>query len=415
MVRNLIWLVLVAVAAVVAAVTFGRNDGLVSIYWGGWRTDLSFNLAVVLLVVGGAVVLLAVQALTALVSLPERAAAWRALRRERGAHAALRESMAEYFSARYTRARKAAQRALALHADDAGTDREFAVLAHLLAAGSLHRLGDRARRDEELARLQALLARPGQPRRADDGARLLAAEWALDDRDPERTLALLAELPPGVARRTQALRLKLSAARLAQAPLEALQTARLLANHQAFSPDVARSLLRALAGEALAQAHDPEQLRQVWQRLDGADRRDPAIVAAAAHRAVELDAADDARQWLLPLWDRLDELGADGRERVALAMLRAVGGIGADWLPRLQGAAARFGHEPAVLAAVGAAFAERQLWGKARQLLEPAAADPTLDMAARRTAWRRLAALAREEADEARAAACDRAAAALGP
>lgn len=413
MMRNVIWLVLVAVAAVVAAVTFGRNDGLVSIFWGGWRADLSLNLSLLLLFIGGALVLAAAQALMALFALPTRAAEWRALRRERAAQAALRESMAEYFSARYSRAYKAARRALALHADGAATDREFAVLAHLLASGSLHRLSDRPRRDEQLALLETLLAAPGQPRRADDGARLLAAEWALDDRDPERTLTMLAALPPGVARRTQALRLKLSAARLAHAPQEALQTARLLANHQAFSPDVARSLLRALAIEALAVPHDAEQLREAWQRLDAADRRDAVVAAAAAERACALGAHDEARQWLMPLWDRMHDLAEDGRTRVAVALLRAAKGIGADWLPRLQIAAEHHAHEPAVQAAVGAAFAERQLWGKARQLLEPAAADVRLDVAVRRMVWQRLAVLAREEGDERRAAACEHAACAL--
>jgi HemY protein len=412
--RNVIWLVLLAVAAVVAAVTFGRNDGLVSIFWGGWRADLSVNLAVILLLVGGAVVMVAAQAVLVLVTLPERAAEWRALRRERAAQAALREALAEFFSARYSRAQRAARRALDLHADGAGTDREFAVLAQLIAAGSFHRLSDRRRRDEQIDQLNALLAEAGGPRRADDGARLLAAEWALEDRDAERASALLAELPPGVARRTQALRLKLKAARQSDAPLEALQTARLLANHQAFSPAAALSLLRSLAAEALRSAHDMDQLRATWQRLDAADRRDVATVAHAAERAAALGAPEEARQWLLPCWEGLARLEPDDRERVALALLRSVAGIGPEWLPRLQDAAAAFGHEPAVLAAVGAAFAERQLWGKARQLLELAANDARLPVTARREAWRRLAALARQDSDEARAAACDHAAAELG-
>ena len=42
--RGIIWLVLLFVVAVVAATTLGRNDGLVSIYFGAWRTDLSLNL-----------------------------------------------------------------------------------------------------------------------------------------------------------------------------------------------------------------------------------------------------------------------------------------------------------------------------------------------------------------------------------
>lgn len=411
--RNVIWLVLLAVVAVVAAVTFGRNDGLVSIFWGGWRTDLSFNLAVVLLLAGGGIVMAAAQALLALLALPERAAEWRALRRERAAQAALREALAEYFSARYSRAHRAARRALDLHASGAGTDREFAVLAQLMAAGSLHRLSDRARRDQQLAALESLLAEPGGIRRADDGARLTTIEWALEDRDVDRAQALLADLSPGVARRTQALRLKLKAARQANAPLDALQTARLLANHQAFSPDVARSLLRSLAAEALGAAHDMDQLRRTWMKLDAAERRDASTLAHATRRAVALGAPEEARQWLQPAWERLAEWEVDDRERIALALLDAVAGIGPDWLPPLQSAASTFGHEPAIQVAVGAAYAERQLWGKAQQLLEPAARDPRLAVAARRAAWRRLADAARVQNDEARAAACDRAAADL--
>ena len=51
----------------------------------------------------------------------------------------------------------------------------------------------------------------------DDVARLLAAEWAVDDRDANRALTLLAELSPGAARRTQALRLRLQAAQSGRA------------------------------------------------------------------------------------------------------------------------------------------------------------------------------------------------------
>ncbi len=411
--RNVIWLVLLATVAVVAAATFGHNDGLVSIFWNGWRADLSLNLAVLALLVFGGVALFAAQAMMTLLTLPQRAAEWRALRRERAAQAALREALAEYFSARYSRAHKAARKALDLHADGAGTDREYAVLAHVLAAGSLHRLADRPRRDEQLERLNALLRETGGVRRADDGARLAAVEWALEDRDGARANGLLAELAPGVARRTQALRLKLRAARLARAPLEALHTARLLANHQAFSPAVAKGLLRSLAAEALRGVHDAEQLRRLWQRLDASDRRDPQVVARAAEQAARLGVADEGRGWLLPFWERLATLEPEDREAVALALMRCSAGIGTDWLPRLESAAQTFGHEPAVLAAVGAAFAERQLWGKARLVLEQAARSTDLPADVRRGAWRRLAALARGEADDARASACDRAAAEL--
>ena len=414
--RSIIWLVLLFLVAVVAATTLGSNDGLVTVYWSGWRTDLSLNLFVILMVGGCLVLMSAVQALNSLVSLPQRAGQWRALRRERAAQAALREALSEYFSARYGRARKAAQRALliaestpALH-----NDAEFRTLGHLLAAGSLHRLQDRPARDETLRQaFKAAKSLRGSVRTVEEAARLLHAEWALEDRDAARAIELLEALPPGAARRTHALRLKLQATRMARRPLEALHTARLLANHGAFSPVVGASLLRSLACEALETAHDVQQLRRLWGQFDAADRRDAQVAARAAQRAVHLQAAEDARLWLRPFWERLPELAREDRECVALALIDARAGIGGDWLPRLESAAQAFGHETPVVAAVGMVFAERQLWGKARRLLEQAAAAPSLPSRTRRAAWRELAALARQEADEKRALQCEQAAAAL--
>jgi HemY protein len=411
--RSVIWLVLLFVAAVVAAITLGANDGLVSLYWRGWRMDLSLNLFLLILLGGGAVLVSALQALRALTGLPQRARAWRALRRERAAQAALRLALAEFLAARYTRAQKAAQRALALREfTPDGGEQELALLSHLLAAASAHRLQNRAERDEQLR--QALATRRvGVPRPGDDAALLLATEWALDDRDAAQALTLLSELPPGVARRTQALRLRLQAQRLAQQPLQALPTARLLSKHQGFSAVAAQGLLRSLAFQALEQAHDLDQLSQVWQSLDPADRRDPFVAARAAQHAAALGGHGDARGWLRPLWDRLEDLGADEREQIALALLPALPGLGADWLPRLESALQAYPQEPAVVVAAGAAFAERQLWGKARRPLESSARDARLAPAARRRAWRTLAQLAREEGDVPRAQECNEFAAAL--
>ena len=411
--RGVVWLVLLFTVAVVAATTLGSNDGLVTLYWRGWRTDLSLNLFVILLVGSCVVLTLAGQALVALTSLPRRAGEWRALRKERAAQAALRESLAEYFSARYSRAQKAASRALAIHDDapELRSSTEFQVLAQLLAAASLHRLQDRTRRDAMLA---GALPRGGRAMsKADDGARLLAAEWALDDRDTERALTLLDELPAGVARRTQALRLRLQASRMARRPLEALHTAHLLAHHGAFSAAAAQGLLRSLAFEAIDTTHDMQQLRKLWAQLETSDRRDAFVVARAALRAGLLESPEEARQWLRPFWDRLAELSRDERDQIALALLQVCAGIGNDWLPRLESALANFGHESAVVAATGAAFAECKLWGKARRLLEQAAAAPTLPAAVRRRSWRQLAGLARDEGDAPRASICERAAAAL--
>jgi HemY protein len=74
------------------------------------------------------------------------------------------------------------------------------VQARLIAASALHRLQDKIARDEQLALAQAIQGSGS----TSEGILLLSAQWAMEDRDAGRCMALLSELPPGVARRTQA-------------------------------------------------------------------------------------------------------------------------------------------------------------------------------------------------------------------
>jgi HemY protein len=413
--RNVIWFVLLFGVAVLTASTLGTNDGLATFYWRGWRVDLSLNLFLLGLIGSCFVIVTAIQALTALVGLPRRAREWRVARRDRSAQAALRDALAQYFGGRYSRAQKSAQRALVIQADtpELAQDNEFTVLSHLLAAGSAHRLQDRTGRDEQLRRALELSRRSAAARSAEEGARLLAAEWALDDRDAPRALELLGDLPQGVARRTHALRLRLQATRLGRQPQDALKTARLLAKHQGFSKIAAQGLLRSLAFESLDTAHDIDQLRRVWNQFEPIDRRDAFVAARAADRAAALGAFDDARAWLRPFWEQPGDLGAEERAAVSLGLVNAIAGIGLDWLPRLEAAAAAYTREGTVALAVGCALAERQLWGKARRLLEQAADDPTIASAPRRKAWLALATLAQQEGDAERAVRCFESAARL--
>jgi uncharacterized membrane-anchored protein len=76
--KAVVWIVLLAIAAVVAATAFGGNDGLVSLYWRGWRVDLSLNLFLLGLVGACVGLLLVLRALQSLLTLPQPArAAWR--------------------------------------------------------------------------------------------------------------------------------------------------------------------------------------------------------------------------------------------------------------------------------------------------------------------------------------------------
>jgi len=397
--RSIVWFLVLAVAAVVGATALGANDGLVTIYWLGWRADISLNLFLLGLVLIFLAIYSLVRGLDSLLALPERAKRWRVSQRDRVAQAALREGLALYMAGRYTRAHKACQRAVAIQADtpELTLDAEFTALAHLLSAGSLHRLQDRKRRDEHLQRAIDLSRLTRKPRATEEGARLLAAECALEDRDARRALHDLSELPPGVARRTQALRLKLQATRLARQPVEALKTARLLAKHQGFTNVAAEGLLRTLAIETLDSARDADQLRALWQNLDNNDRKDALVVAHAASRMSELGAPLEARQWLAPLWDRISQQAPEAVDALAHALARSLLGLEAEWLPRLDATTQAALRNPALALTLGLALSERQLWGKARGMLLSAANDLQLDQEHRRMAWAKLGQLAERE------------------
>ncbi|MFM2069195.1 MAG: hypothetical protein RLZZ584_4104 [Pseudomonadota bacterium] len=414
--RAVVWLLLIFVLAVLGASTLGANDAIVSIFLPPWRVDLSLNLFVLIVIA----VALAVQGLTrgvsSLLGMPERARLWRERRREQAAQQALRDSLIFFFAGRYSRAHKAAQRALDVLARSQALagDAQFAALLHMLAAASLHRLQDKPRRDAQLAEVSTWLAGQTGGGPLAEGAALLAAEWAIDDREGERALEQLVGLPAGVARRTLALRLRLQAARLARQPLEALRAARLLANHGGIPALAADGLMRSLAGEALSSARDADQLRRIWQQLDPAERRNPYVCAHAATCAAALDAAADARLWLKPQWEALARLGVREREVVAQALVAALDGLPADWLPLLEAALAALPQDAAVACTVGRALAQRQLWGRARRLLEGVTRMSDVAPELRRQAWTSLAAIAEEEGDDSRAAACYRAAAVGG-
>lgn len=432
--RTVIWLVLIFAVAVVAATTLGSNDGLVSVYFGGWRTDLSLNLFVLGLLAAWVALTAVARGVDALLSLPRRAGQWRAQRRERAAQRALRQAHFEFEAGRYARALKAARGVLALGVSDGdeGSDRtgdpgaeaamgQARLAARLLSAQCLHRLQDREAREAALSQALEQAQRDGE-RSAAEAARLMAAEHALDDREPERALRLLSELPPGVARRTHALRMRLRAARLAGRPTEALHTSRLLAKHQALSPAAAEGLRRSLAAQVLDAAHDAEQLQRAWVSLEKEDQRDSAVAVHGARRAAALGAHSLGRAWLEPAWKALSsEPGPAGahsvtaveRDAVVLALCELTPGMGAEWLPSVERAAGARGTDAALALLAGLLFAERGLWGKALRPLEQAARAEALPARWRRRAWRGLAALARSEGDEPRAQRCERAAAAL--
>jgi HemY protein len=416
--RAVLWfLALFGIAAAVALFA-GNNQGTITVFWPPWRVDLSLNL--VLLILLGTFVLLhlALRGLAALFSLPKQARQWRLQQKERALHAALLDGLAQLLAGRFSRSRKAAQAALAQEQTIAALEarlpqaQQIRVLSHFLAAESAHALQDRAARDAHLQQALNESAERGTLASPEtrEGVQLRAARWALDDRDAPAALARLEELPQGAQRRTLSLRLRLKAARQDRRTLEALETARLLAKHRAFSESAAQSLVRGLATELLSGAHDPAQLLRAWGELEAPEREMPEVAIHAAQRMVILRGdLIVARAWLLPVWERMvaqtQGLGEILRVKLVRALEAGLESVDADWLARIESAQRSNPRDPNLQYLAGMACMRRQLWGKAQQLLTQAGLG-LQDSALHRRAWQALAQLAeaRDDADEASAA-----------
>ncbi|MDT4842298.1 heme biosynthesis-associated TPR protein [compost metagenome] len=413
--RNVFWLLGLAAVAVALALLVGHNASTVTLFWPPYRFDVSFNFVLFCLIAGFVLLHAALLAIGLVRDLPERAQRWRSQQIERSVVGSVMDALAHQLAGRFVRAQSAAQHAL----DQLKTVApgqwprrdQLQVLAHLLVAESAQSLQNRERRDENLqAALDPALAK-GAPD-ASEGALLRAVRWAVEDRDVEAARSRLAELPQGAGRRIQALRLKLRVARLGGATSEALETARLLAKHKAFSPEASRSIVRGLVLDALREAHDMAQLEVVWNGLDASERAMPELALAAARRGNQLvlqrsDADGDEaravaarlRSWLEPLWQDFDALTPVQQRQLVTAFEPGLPQLDSAWLARLEQQQRLSPNNAFLQYLAGQACMQRQLWGKASQLLTQASHGLN-DAALMRRTWRSLALLAEERGDE---------------
>ena len=419
--RAALWLLALFGIAVSAALVAGNNQAVVTLFWPPHRVDLSFNLVVLLLAGLFLMLYLASRALTAVFSLPLEARRWRAQQKERAMYSSLLDSLAHQLAGRYIRATRSAQNALAQEkslvqvVDESGYEvghsavrsNQLRSLAHLLVAESAQSLQNKALREEHLQ----LALKTSSHRNAlevREGVQFRAARWAMDDRDPGAALDWLGQLPQGAARRTLALRMKLRATRQLRQTPQALETARLLAKHRAFSPEAGQSIVRGLALELLNDAHDPAQLQRVWESLDANEKAMPELVLHAASRLTALNGdAVLARSWLLQAWDLMmqprSDIGDNLRVKMILVLESGLQSLDAGWLARIEAAQRSRPRDANLQYLAGMACLKLQLWGKARQLLTQAA-QALQDATLHRNAWRALAVLAEQRQDEVGAA-----------
>ena len=402
--RAALWLLALFGIAVAIALFAGNNQGTVTLYWPPYRVDVSLNLVLLLLLGAFVFVHAVLGAMSALFDLPRQALRWRTQQKERAMFGSLLDGLSHMLAGRFIRARKSAEAVLVQeHSLDIGGQRvanaaQVRTLAHLLAAESAQALQDRPSREEHLK--QALEQASGRDaQEIHEGALMRAARWSLQDQEPEAAMTWLRGLPQGAARRTLALRTKLKAARLARRSADAMETARLLSKHRAFSAGAAQSILRGLAIDLLNAAHDVAQLQRAWDSLEPAERLMPELAVHAAQRLTSLGGdSQRARDWLVPVWERLDDLGDSVKVKLVLALEAGMDSLDGAWLARIESAQRANPRDATLQYLAGMACMKRQLWGKAQQLIGQASLA-LQDIRLHRNAWRALAQLAEERGD----------------
>ena len=417
-----LWLLALFGIAVAVALGLSMQAGTVTLFVPPYRLDMSLNLVVIGLLSSFVLLYAALRGLFSMFELPVQARRWRAQQRERSAQQSLLNAMLLWMTGRFLRSRKAALQGLSqvdslLDSGESPHQMSLTLmrsLLHLLVAESAHALRDQAAR--ELHFQQVLVhdegRRVSQTLELRDAAYLNAARWALNDRDSQKAQQWLAQLPQGTVRRTMALRLRLKADRMSLQHLPALDTARLLAKHGAFSASAAASLVRGLAMACLDDCHDSSQLQTSWKLLQAEERAMPELALHAAQCLLKLQGDPQiALQWLLPVWQALinnseTQLPVQ-RQRMVQVLSSALHAVEPDseWLARIEQARLANPRSLELQYLSGMVCLRHGLWGKAQQMLEQVA--PRLSGGElQRQAWRALAELAENKGDTAQALAC---------
>jgi HemY protein len=387
--KTAFWFLALFAIAVASSLFMGTQQGLVTLFFAPYRVDVSLNLALFLWLASVAVIYALFRAFGVLIEMPSMAKRWRAQQRERALHRGVIDSLSLLMAGRFLRSQKAASKALAIlrnmvhtHSFDAVATSDLhhiESLLHLIAAESAHALRDHVARQSHLDRAtqSGLQLKNSGQAVLQEASQLMATRWSLADHDPQAALEWLNQMGPGVARRTLALRLKLKAQRLMGDNVRALETARLLSKHGAFSKQVAKSLMRGLMLACLNEAQDVERLRSLWTSFESQERLGVELSVHASQKLLALGGqAQMALDWVTPVWKQyaLKPMSLTTEEAQTLVALieNALFALPPDltWLTWVDQALNANPQVAELQYLCGQLCLHHSLWGKAQQLLE---------------------------------------------
>jgi HemY protein len=346
--RVLIWVIGLFALAVGLTVTAHYNGGYVLVVLPTHRIELSANLAIILLLIAFAVFYALARTLLLALDMPFKARQFRRDQDRNRARRVFQDALKAYFEGRHGRSERAAKEALALG--------ESPALSLAVAARAAHELRSFQARDDYLRAMEKVAPQEAYLRE------MTRAELLLDERRYHDALQALSRLQD---KHTATLRLELKAHQLAKNWDQVLALLPQMERRKVFEPAVLTQFKRYAQTENLKRkALDAVSLRDYWERLPSADRKDGRVAAAAAqcfialggcaeaHRIIEDSLTESWDSTLLPLY--VECLPRDSRRHLERAEA---------WLKQHPG-------DPVLLLALGLLCVNQELWGKARSYLE---------------------------------------------
>ena len=346
--RVLVWVIGLFALAVGLTVTAHYNGGYVLVVLPTHRIELSANLAIILLLIAFAAFYALARMLLLALDMPFKARQFRRDQDRTRARRVFQDALKAYFEGRHGRSERAAKEAFALG--------ESPALSLAVAARAAHELRSFQARDDYLRAMETAAPQETYLRE------ITRAELLLDERRYHDALQALSRLQD---KHTATLRLELKAHQLAKNWDQVLALLPQMERRKVFEPAVLTQFKRYAQTENLKRkALDAVSLRDYWERLPSADRKDGRVAAAAAqcfialggcaeaHRIIEDSLTESWDSTLLPLY--VECLPRDSRRHLERAEA---------WLKQHPG-------DPVLLLALGLLCVNQELWGKARSYLE---------------------------------------------
>ena len=366
--RFVFWIVGLFALAVLIGLASKLNTGYAILFVPPYRMEVSFNLLIIAVVV---LILLAYAVLRLLglaANLPQEVRTFQRQKKLRAARHALREAAISLFEGRYQRAEREALKSI----DDEYAE-ENRALALMIAARSAASVGDNAKRDGYLSRLENM------PERIQLARHMVEAQIRMDAKQPLEALAAIERARTISSNLTSALRLELKIRMLLKQPEQVLQITEKLLKADALEAEQARRYRLAAYRQQLVGLGSEREVRDWLKRIPGVEKQNPDLVVDISRHLIALDtyplaaeliatALSDEEQATPELARELGMLAEHIDSPRRLTLMRDA----ENWLKSRP-------RDHMLLLALGRLALAEQLWGKAQSYLEASVSmQPTL-------------------------------------